>query len=193
MTKVSKKDPVHLHSQQNLFSGFVKVDELKLYVENKETYIRRFVVRRPEASCILLYNKDNHSFVFIRQFRAPLFGKEDSAYILEVPAGVLNAGENPMETIIRECLEETGYQISHPQWLTTIYPSPGILDEKIHLFFAEVTNSDKVTSGGGLESEHEYLEVIEIPVDEAYEMVESGEIIDGKTISCLFFAKNRIR
>lgn len=193
LNRSEKKGDIHLLSEQNLFTGFISIDELRFYIAEKQASIRRFVVRRPEAAAILLYNKDHQSVVLIRQFRAPLYRKEPTAFIYEVPAGVLNPGENPEETIIRECLEETGYRIGKPQLLSSIYPSPGIFDERIHLFFAEVSDKDKINAGGGLVEEHEYLEVVEIPVRKAFDMVHSGEIADAKTISCLFFAKSLLQ
>ena len=173
---------VKLKSRKNLFTKFVGVDEFDFHLEEQNTDITRFVVTRPEAAAILLFNSDTNSFVLIKQFRAPVYTKGEDGFIVEIPAGVLEPGEEPMETMVRETLEETGYKIENPELLYTFFPSPGMLNEKMHLFYAEVKNTDKIEKGGGLLSEKEFLEVIEIPVDEALDMVNNGQIGDAKTM-----------
>ncbi|MFC2114192.1 NUDIX domain-containing protein [Bacteroidota bacterium] len=183
-------EKIQLKSKTTLFQKFVGVVEYIFHLPDRKTDIRRFVVTRPEAAALLLYNRDSDSIVFIRQFRTPVYTKDENAFILEIPAGVIEAGESAMDTIVRESLEETGYQISNPELLSVFYPSPGMLNEKMHLFYAEVGHADKIGNGGGLESENEFLEILEIPVKEALEMVFDGRIIDAKTIlSVLWFRK----
>ncbi|MBC8342903.1 MAG: NUDIX hydrolase [Bacteroidetes bacterium] len=173
---------IQLKSRKNLFAHFVGVDEFNFHLTEQKCDVTRYVVSRPEAAAILLYNRDSNAFVFIRQFRTPVFTKGEDGFIIEIPAGVLEPGEEPLTTIVRETLEETGYSISKPELLYTFYPSPGILNEKMHLYYAEVKNADKIEKGGGLETEKEFLEVIEIPVDQALQMVNNGRIIDAKTM-----------
>jgi len=179
-----------LLSKKTIFNRFIKVEELDFELPQQQVHIKRFVVSRPEAAAIILHNTHNHSVILIKQFRAPVYNRNDNPFIFEAPAGVLESNENAADTIIRESLEETGYQIDKPILLSTIYPSPGILDEKIHLFYAEVNSNDKVSSGGGLDTEHEFLDVVDIHIDRAFEMIKSGEINDAKTITALFLAKD---
>lgn len=66
--------------------------------------------------------------------------------------------------------------------MSEYFPSPGYSSEIIHLFAATVTNEDKTSEGGGVEGEHENIEILNVPANQFFEMVTSGEIIDGKTI-----------
>jgi nudix-type nucleoside diphosphatase (YffH/AdpP family) len=177
-------------SRKNLFQGFVGVDELKFSLPEKNQAITRTVVTRPDATAILLYNKTSHKVVLIKQFRAPVYTKDNDGVILEVPAGVIEQGESPQETIIRETLEEVGYRITNPQLLTSFYPTTGLLNEIIHLYFSVVEDKDKVGEGGGVEAEAEYLEVTEIEVDKALELLDKGQLIDAKTIIAILYLKN---
>ncbi|NNC54895.1 MAG: NUDIX domain-containing protein, partial [Pseudomonadales bacterium] len=97
--------------------------------------------------------------------------------------------ESPEACIVREVEEETGYKISQPQKIGQVYMSPGAVTEIIHLFIAEYTDGEKVGEGGGLHSEHEDIEVLQLDFAEAWSMLEAGEIRDAKTIILLQHAK----
>ncbi len=100
--------------------------------------------------------------------------------LVELPAGTLEKGENPMNCAGRELQEETGYLAQRMKLLGSFYSSPGILTEKMHAFAAY----DLKKSHQALE-EGEDIEVFEASVDEAIGMIQSGEIQDGKTIATL--------
>lgn len=108
--------------------------------------------------------------------------------MIEVCAGLLDQ-DNPEECIIRETEEETGYRIKKVQKVVETYMSPGAVTEILYLFTGEYDESMKVSDGGGLDSEQENIEVLEYTFDEAYAMIESGEIVDAKTIILLQHAK----
>ena len=107
-----------------IYDGFFRINEFVIQKDEDNTNFKRFVVERPDATAILLYNRKEDTIVFVKQLRAPAFGREDDPYLLELPAGVLEPGENPEETIIREAHEETGYQIANPQHISSFYASP---------------------------------------------------------------------
>lgn len=181
-----------LTSRKNIFQKFVGVDELYFDIPDKNTQIKRFVVTRPNAAAIVLFNTQKQTIVFIRQFRAPVFTKDKDGVILEIPAGVLEKDESAEDCIIRETLEETGYKISSPEFLVEFYPSCGLLNEKISLFLSEVENSDKIQDGGGLDSENEYLDIVEIPVKTAFDMLDKGEFLDAKTMLGIFYLRQKL-
>ncbi|MDI6839090.1 MAG: NUDIX hydrolase, partial [Rhizobiaceae bacterium] len=83
---------------------------------------------------------------------------------------------------------ETGYRIDSPRFLFAAYTSPGSLTEKVYFYAATVTSADKVADGGGLDHEHEDLELSEIALDEALAMIGTGAICDAKTIMLLQWA-----
>ncbi|MEN2487664.1 GDP-mannose pyrophosphatase NudK [Flavobacterium sp. B11] len=149
----------------------------------------REVYDRGNGAGILLYNSTKKTVILTRQFRLPTFlnGNKDGMMI-EVCAGLLDK-DNPETAIIRETEEETGYRISKVQKVFETYMSPGAVTEILYLFIGEYDESMKVSEGGGLDAEQENIEVLEYTFDEAYAMIESGEITDAKTIMLLQHAK----
>lgn len=153
-----------------------------------DTQVRE-VYDRGNGAAILLYNKAKGTVILTRQFRLPSYlNGNKSGLMTEVCAGLLDE-DNPEVCIIREAEEETGYRLHSVKKIFEAYMSPGAVTEILHYFIGEYDSSMKVSSGGGLEHEHEEIEVIEIPFDQAYVMIESGEIKDAKTILLLQYAK----
>jgi len=152
-------------------------------VQKREAY------DRGNGATILLYNPSNRTVILTRQFRLPTFinGNPDGM-LIEACAGLLDK-DNPEDCIRRETEEETGYKISAARKIFEAYMSPGSVTEIIYFFVAEYSASMKVNEGGGIEHEQEDIEVLEIAFDKALQMVDSGEIKDGKTIMLLQYAK----
>lgn len=144
---------------------------------------------RGNGSTILLYNKHKGSVILTRQFRLPTFvnGNADGM-LVETCAGLLDE-DNAEDCIKKEAEEETGYRIDKVEKIFEAYMSPGSVTEKLYFFVAEYSDAMKVSSGGGLEHEQENIEVLELDFNDAYAMMESGEIKDGKTIMLLQYAK----
>ena len=150
---------------------------------------KREVYERGNGAAILLFNKIKKTVVLIKQFRLPTYlNQNETGFIIEACAGVLEE-EHPEETIIRETEEETGYRIHEVKKIFKSYMSPGSVTEIIHFFVAEYDSEMKISKGGGLASEHENIEVIEMPFEQAYNMIAAGEIVDAKTIMLLQYAK----
>ncbi len=139
------------------------------------------MIRHSGASAVvpLLESPDGEaSVILIRQYRYAANG-----YVFEVPAGRLDEGESSEACAHRELSEETGYTAKTMTPLTTIFTTPGFTDERIHLFLAT-----GLTAGeSNLESD-EVLDIHPVPMSEALDMIRSGAIQDGKTISALLFA-----
>ncbi|WP_281234696.1 NUDIX domain-containing protein [Flavobacterium gelatinilyticum] len=153
-----------------------------------ESHIRE-VYDRGNGAAILLYNSPKKTVVLTRQFRLPTYlNGNKTGMMIEVCAGLLDK-ENAEQAIIRETEEETGYRLSKVQKVIETYMSPGSVTEILHLFVGEYDESMKVSEGGGLDAEQENIEVLEFTFDEAYSMIESGEITDAKTIMLLQHAK----
>lgn len=153
-----------------------------------DTQVRE-VYDRGNGAAILLYNKTKETVILTRQFRLPSYlNGNKSGLLTEVCAGLLDE-DNPEACIIREAEEETGYRLHSVKKIFEAYMSPGAVTEILHYFVGEYDSSMKVSDGGGLANEHEEIDVIEIPFDQAYVMIESGEIKDAKTIMLLQYAK----
>jgi nudix-type nucleoside diphosphatase (YffH/AdpP family) len=163
----------------------------KFTPENGEPEVqRREVYDRGNGAAILLYNKEKQTVILTRQFRLPTFlNGNESGMMIEVCAGLLDE-KNPEDCIKRETEEETGYRIQEVKKVFEAYMSPGAVTEILYFFTAEYQPEMKVSEGGGLASEHEYIEVMELPFAQAMTMVYNGEIKDAKTIMLLLHAKN---
>lgn len=164
---------------QQIFDGkvfSVKKDIVKL-VDDSEA-IREVVVHNGGAG-ILAINEDK-KVILVRQFRK---GAEEET--LEIPAGKLEVGEEPTECVKRELLEETGYFAKKIKSIGQFYPTPAYCTEKIHLFMATQIEKQNQKLDDG-----EFLEIVELDFDKAYNMVLSNEIKDAKTIIAILIAKN---
>lgn len=150
---------------------------------------QREVYDRGNGAAILLYNSEMKTVILTRQFRLPTYlNGNQSGMMIEVCAGLLDA-DHPEQCIIRETEEETGYRLSKVTKVMQSYMSPGAVTEILYLFVGEYNESMKVSDGGGVAHEEENIEVLEMPYEAAYAMIESGEITDAKTIILLQHAK----
>jgi ADP-ribose diphosphatase len=140
------------------------------------------VVRHGGASAVVPFLSDprgkDPQVLMIRQYR---YAVED--YLLEIPAGRLNTGEDPRDCALRELKEETGCTAEHVEHLFTMYTTPGFSDEKIHLFMAT-----GLVAGEAKHEADEFLDLEPMLLSRALEMVEAGEIKDAKTAVGLLFA-----
>ncbi len=155
--------------------------------QNREAY------DRGNGATILLYSPTQKTVILTRQFRLPTFiNGNESGMLIEACAGLLDK-DHPEDCIKRETEEETGYKISEVRKVFEAYMSPGSVTEMLYFFVAEYAADMKVNTGGGLEHEQEDIEVLEITLDKALQMVAEGEIKDGKTIMLLQYVKlNRL-
>jgi GDP-mannose pyrophosphatase NudK len=146
------------------------------HVQSREAY------DRGNGAAILLYNREFKTVILTKQFRLPSFinGNEDGM-LIEACAGLLDK-DNPEDCIKREAEEETGYRVTDVKKVYEAYMSPGSVTEILYFFIAEYSKDMKVTEGGGVESEEENIEVLEIKFDEVMKMMETGKIKDAKTI-----------
>jgi len=143
---------------------------------------------RGNGATILLYNKQQQTVILTRQFRMPTFinGNSDGM-LIEACAGLLDL-DNAEDCIRRETEEETGYKITDVKKVFEAYMSPGSVTEKLYFFVAEYTASQKVTAGGGVAHEQEDVEVLELTLTDALQMITTGHIQDGKTNMLLQYA-----
>jgi nudix-type nucleoside diphosphatase (YffH/AdpP family) len=150
--------------------------------QSRETY------DRGNGAVVLLFNVERSTVVLIRQFRFPTFVNGcDDGLLIEACAGLLD-GEDALTCIRREAEEETGFRVKSPRKILEAYMSPGSVTEKLHFFVAEYDFQDRVSAGGGDTAEGEDIEVLELPLSSALEMIGTGAIQDGKTIMLLQYA-----
>jgi len=153
------------------------------HVQSREVY------DRGNGATILLYNKEFKTVVLTSQFRLPTFvNGNETGMLIEACAGLLDK-DNAEDAIKRETEEETGYKVTDVKKVYEAYMSPGSVTEILYFFIAEYSKDMKVSDGGGAEHEEENIEVLEMHFDRAMQMMETGEIKDGKTIMLLQYIK----
>ncbi|MCG3120243.1 MAG: ADP-ribose pyrophosphatase [bacterium] len=157
------------------------------------TEVRRLCLDRGDAVAVVLFNRQNNKLVLIEQFRYPVYRalKKKNGWLCELVAGVVEKGETPKEVVAREVMEEAGYRIKNVKLLSTVFPSPGGMSERVYIYYAEIAGREN--AGGGLLSEHEDIRVLEWPVRKVYALLKKGRIEDGKTIIGLLLAEKIIR
>ena len=138
---------------------------------------KREVVNHPGGVCIVAEDVEGR-FLFVRQYRYPC-----GRVMLELPAGKLEQGEDPLACAKRELREETGALSEHFIYLGKVFGSPGFCDEAIHLYYTKIERI-----GATQPDEGEFLELQAIPAEKAIQMAAEGEIEDGKTVAALFRA-----
>jgi ADP-ribose pyrophosphatase len=158
---------------------------VKLYVEtirlpDGQTAVRE-VVRHPGAVAMVPLLPDG-AVVLVRQFRLPA-----RQVLLEIPAGTLKPGEDPLVAASRELQEEIGYKPGRLERLNGEFTAPGYTSEFIHFFLATDLEESALDPDAD-----EFVESVRLPLDDALRQVESGAIQDGKTIAALLLAARRL-
>ncbi len=167
--------------EKTIFKGPLVIEEGTISDEDGNKF-KRLRLKRENCSAVLIFNSDSNKIVLVKQFRYPIYSQTPDD-ILEIAAGKIDKGETPLQAAIRETEEETGYKIQaeNIQFLFDCFASPGYSSERFFIFYAVVKNSDKISKGGGLKSENEHTEVIEIDVNEFKELLFKGAVKDAKT------------
>jgi ADP-ribose pyrophosphatase len=155
---------------EEVFSGRVFKVEVHQVLLPDERIARREIVRHNGGACVLALDDEGQIYL-VRQYRKPL-----EAELLEIPAGKLEAGEEPIECAKRELLEETGLQAENLASLAILYPSPGYTSEVLTIYLAT-----GLIKGPASLDEGEYLVLQRMPLADALSMLDRGEIRDAKT------------
>jgi len=164
-----------LIEKQVIFDGSKVRLELH-HLENEEGKRSRREVCVHSGAVVILATRDDGKVLLIRNRRYAAGGK----YLIELPAGTLEKNEDPMNCAGRELLEETGYLAGRLQPLGAFYSSPGILSERMYAFAAFDLEKQQTALEEG-----EDIELMPTSLEDAIEMIRTGEIEDGKTIATL--------
>jgi len=152
--------------------------------------IRRLNVLRGEGAAALVHHTGRDRFLFARQFRWPAFDAT-GGWLTEVPAGLIDAGETPEQTLARELMEEIGYCPRQAEKIATVYATPGGSNERVHLYFVEVDEGTRTGAGGGIAAEHEGIELVERRAADLFADLDAGRIDDAKTLIAVQWLKLR--
>jgi GDP-mannose pyrophosphatase NudK len=153
---------------------------------------KREIYDSGNSAVILPYDPARRTVLLTRQLRLPVFLKEGAESVLEACAGKLD-GATAEQRIRKEVEEELGYRIIEVERLFELYVSPASIMEKIFFFTCSYSPAQRISSGGGLKEEGEDIEVVETTLENAANMVATGEIIDAKTVVLIQYLGERVR
>ena len=178
---MSKFEEKTTHSER-IYEGKIinlKVDDVILPNGSQS---KRELIEHPGAVALIAITED-HKIIMVEQFRKAL-----ERTIIEIPAGKIEKGEDPKYTAMRELEEETGYSADHLELIQSFSTSPGFADEVIHLYAA--TGLKKSTSGAVLDDD-EFVELLEVTIEEAEQLMKENRIYDAKTAFAVLWAKQK--
>ncbi|HZV70135.1 MAG TPA: NUDIX hydrolase [Saprospiraceae bacterium] len=180
---------IDIISDEVPFDEFFNVRKTKLRFENFDgtmsEAVTRYSFEKTDAIAVLVYHRSKDAYILVRQFRFPLVQHKIDPWMTEIVAGGISEGENEVAAAQREVIEETGYSLISIEKISFFYVSPGILNERIHLFLGNVDESSRINAGGGVKHEDEDIELVWIPRSEAMRWLEKQTIGDAKTIVAL--------
>jgi len=175
-------------NKKNLYSGFFGLNKYKFVHEKHNgdwtNTVEREIFSGAHVSTLLPYDPIKKEIVLIQQFRAGNLSRYDEDYMYEIVAGIIDEGEKPQETAMRECFEETGCEVKKIRPIQAYFPAPGSSESYYHLFLGEINsfNGERIR---GLESENEDILVKSFKVDEVRKMLKENKIMNGLTIIAL--------
>ena len=175
-------------NKKNIHNGFFKMNEITLkykkYDGSWSNEIKRELFGGAQVSAVLPYDPENKKIVLIQQFRPGTISRDSNNYLDEIVAGIIDPGESPKDTAIRECIEETGCKVKNLRSIQGYFPAPGSSESFYHLFLAEVIAPDK-EAVRGLENENEDILVKSYTFEQVKEKMEKNEILNGLTLIAL--------
>jgi len=184
------EDRIRIHQVETLSDDWFLLQKTTFdYRRNDGSWQRqtRETYDRGHGATILLYNRERRTVVLVRQFRFPTYGNGHDGFLIEAAAGLLDQA-SPEDRIKAEVEEETGYRVGEVRKVFEAFMSPGSVTERLYFFVAEYDPASRIGSGGGIEEEGEDIEVLELTMEHAMQMMADGRIADGKTIMLLQYA-----
>jgi len=144
-----------------------------------------------EAAAVLAYDAERKVALVVRQPRVgPLYSGFEP-HLVEAAAGMIDPGETAAAAAIREAGEELGVQLGRVEPVAAVWSMPGVCSERIHLYLAPYSAAHRVASGGGLATEGEEIEVLELPLKTLVEQADSGALTDMKTLALVWALARR--
>jgi nudix-type nucleoside diphosphatase (YffH/AdpP family) len=148
-----------------------------------ETLVRE-VNDHGDAAAVLAFDPKRKTVLLVKQMRIAAHVAGYTQAMVEVCAGLLD-GNDARSCAEQEAEEELGIRVHDLREVGNVFTSPGALTERVSLFIGTYSPEDRITGGGGVATEGEDIEVIELPLGTAYGMIASGDIVDAKTIILL--------
>ncbi|RDU65078.1 NUDIX hydrolase [Helicobacter sp. MIT 14-3879] len=171
-------------------SKYIQIYQMS-YIENNKEKIWD-IVHLHDAVLVLIYNIDNNSLIFVKQFRPAVFLRNNDGYMYELCAGIVDKeGKSKEQIAIEEVYEECGYKVENLEKIAEFYSSVGTSGNKQSIFFTEVKNNDKVSLGGGIDDE--FIEIVEIKLENIKSILAKPNITSSLGYAIMWFMINKQR
>ena len=175
-------------NKKNLYSGFFSLNKYEFTHKKHNgewtSTVEREIFSGAHVSTLLPYDPIKKEIILIQQFRAGVLSRYDANYLLEIVAGIIDEGENPEQTAIRECFEETGCEVKKIHPIQSYFPAPGSSESYYHLYLGEIQAFDGERIKG-LEKENEDILVKSFKIEEVKQMLKEKKIMNGLTLVAL--------
>ncbi len=188
MSAQDEADRIRIGSVERLSDNRYVLEKIRFAYRRRDGSTQelvREVYRNGLGAAVLPFDPGRGTVLLVRQFRLPALLTRDGGWVIEALAGTVEKDQVPEETARAEAEQEAGYRLRRLEEAFVVFASPGGCTEKMHLFTAEYGPEDHCGRGGGLREEGEEIEVLELPLAEAWAMVSRREIVDAKTVLLL--------
>ncbi|KRM07676.1 MAG: NUDIX hydrolase [Liquorilactobacillus ghanensis] len=170
-----------LLTTKSIYQGrIINLEEQTVELPNGQT-AQREIVRHHGAVALLCLTAAKDKIILVRQWRQPI-----NKTTLEIPAGKIEAAEEPLVTARRELNEETRLAAKQLEQIAVFYTSPGFADEKMYLYVAHDLRPVKNQLP---QDDDEFLELVELTMEETDQAIAAGEICDSKTLMAIWYWK----
>lgn len=176
LEKEARSDRIDVHE-----AGFFKVVQDKIHYDNRKSKTFDLILHPGGVAIIAI--DENNQVLLVRQWR-----RAAGQIMIELPAGTLENGEDPLDCAGRELREETGFRATKISPIGGFYSLPGICNEYLHLFYAHGLTPSPLVG-----DDTDEIDLLKLPIETALEMVRSGEIIDAKTVAGLLWYNQWIK
>ena len=183
-----RQEDFKLVSHEIAYNGYFKIEKYRfqhrLFQGGFSNIIQREIFERGQAAAVLPYDPTRDEVVLIEQFRIGALKDKQSPWLLEIVAGIIEDGETPEDLVMREAKEEAGVTLKNLTRICHFWVSPGGTTESVTLYCGEIDSSQ---AGGihGLDEENEDIRVHILKFDEAYQMIQTGQINNPPAIIAL--------
>ncbi|MEO5907268.1 MAG: NUDIX hydrolase [Saprospiraceae bacterium] len=177
---------VDIHKEELILDDFFSIYKANLKFEHFDGSmskdVERYTIQKGDAVAVLVFHIDRKEYILVKQFRYPPVNHDVDAWLTEIVAGGMEDGEDELQAAEREVVEEIGYKPIRLHRIAKCYVSPGIMNERVTIFVADINDSSKQNNGGGVKGEDEDIQLVWIPQDEADQWLWHQEVGDAKTI-----------
>lgn len=180
---------VELRKVETVYQGYTTLMVATLRAADGRAFTRE-IEHHGRAACVLPYDPERRTALLVNLPRAPVIWAGGPPELLEAPAGMVE-NEDAEETAIREALEECGVALTRLEAIGSPFAMPGVSSERVDLFLAPYSAADRTGDGGGVEDEHEFISVEEVPLALLWSWLEQRRIEDLKTLALILALRVR--